>query len=56
MSKKDDIARKNARPYITCYLDPNAANAFVVSIPKGAKKVAIRRILQDAAQMAGVRL
>lgn len=55
-TKKGAIARRNAAPYITCYLHVDSPNAYVVTIPKGASKKQIRLILLDAAALAGVRL
>lgn len=56
MSKKDRIAERNARPYITSYLSTDAPLALTVSIPKNATRTAIRAILRDAAALSGVSL
>lgn len=56
MTKQEAIDLRNARPFITFYLDPNVNIEYIVSIPKKATKKQIKQILRDAAAASGVRL
>lgn len=55
-AKKAAIDRRNARPYLTCYLSTDSPLAVNVAIPKGATKTQIRMILRDTASLMGVAL